>query len=60
VGGDGGDGFEAERGDGSAVEGVGFLACGEAAELGGVRVGCVRGSGREEVVGSEPVVVGKL
>lgn len=60
-GGDGGDGLEAEGGNGCAVEGVVFvvLAEGQAAgDIGGF--GSLRGSLREQVVGGQPVVVNKL
>ena len=56
--GDGGDGFEAERGDCGAVEGVVLDRAGAA--VSGFGLGGERGCGREEVVCSEPVVVDEL
>jgi hypothetical protein len=60
VGGDCGDGFEAQGGDGGAVESVVLLCGGCATGLGAVGVGGERGRGWKEVVGCEPVVVDEL
>lgn len=62
VGGDGGYGFEAEGGDGGALEGI-LLCDGIAAGDGDGCASCVGGYGWgwwEEIVGGEPVVVDKL
>jgi hypothetical protein len=60
VGGDRGDGFEAQRGDGGALESIVLLCGGHATDLSAVGVWGERRCGWEEVVCCEPVVIGEL